>query len=169
VLENLEVLSESQRDRLADFLSDLEDGIWEIEEKKFTIPENVKIIIRTRSKLMLESWKYVIQIPLRTLKLVEIPKKERLEDIELKENIGYEKEATRWVLNLGRHGWGLKIPLSTAFQGEESTIVMRHQIEQEYKMVQQQKEVVEYIKHHFWNALLFATSKLSKGNQQENC
>jgi hypothetical protein len=30
VLENLEVLSESQRDRLAEFLSDLEDQIWVI-------------------------------------------------------------------------------------------------------------------------------------------
>jgi hypothetical protein len=30
VLENLEVLSESQRDRLAEFLSDLEDEIWVI-------------------------------------------------------------------------------------------------------------------------------------------
>jgi hypothetical protein len=59
VLENLEVLSESQRDRLAEFLSDLEDGICKIEGKKITIPENLKIVIRTRSKPMLESWKYV--------------------------------------------------------------------------------------------------------------
>jgi asparagine synthetase B (glutamine-hydrolysing) len=75
LFENLEVLSEAQRDRLAEFLSDLEDGVWEIEGKKFTIPENLKIVVKIRSKLMLKSWKYAKQIPLRTLKLVEIPKK----------------------------------------------------------------------------------------------
>jgi hypothetical protein len=58
---------------------------------------------------MLESWKYVKQIPLRTLKLMEIRKEERPENKELKEDICYEKEGTRWLLNLGRHGRGIKI------------------------------------------------------------
>jgi hypothetical protein len=73
-----------------------------------------------------------------------------------------------WVLNLGRHGWGVRIPLSSAFQGDESTIAKRHQIKQEYEMIKQQKTLLEYIKNHYRNALLFATSKLRKGNQQEN-
>jgi hypothetical protein len=114
---------------------------------------------------MLESWKYVKQIPLRTLKLMEIRKEERLEIKELKEHIGYEKEGTKWLLSLGRHGRGIKIQLSTEFQGDESTIEKRHKIEQ---MVQELKEVMKYIKNQFWNALLFAISKLSKVNQQQN-
>jgi hypothetical protein len=92
-------------------------------------------VIRTRSKSMLESWKYVKQIPLKTLKLVKIAKKERPENKEFKENISYEKEGTRWVLNLDRHGWGVKIPLSMAIQGDESTITNRNQIEQDYENV----------------------------------
>jgi hypothetical protein len=79
---------------------------------------------------MLESWKYIKQIQLRTLKLMETPKEERPENKELKENISYEREGTRWLLNLGRHGRGVKIQLSTAFQGDESTIEKHHKIEQ---------------------------------------
>jgi hypothetical protein len=113
---------------------------------------------------MLESWNYVKQIPLGMLKLIETSKKERPEYKELTENIGYEKEGAIWLLNLGRHGKGIKIQLSTAFEGDESTIEKRHRIEQEYKMAQEQKEVVKYIKNQFRSALLFATSKLRKGN-----
>jgi hypothetical protein len=60
---------------------------------------------------------------------MEIPKEKKPWNKELKENIGYEKEGTRWLLNLGRHGRGIKIQLSAAFQEDESTIAKRHLIE----------------------------------------
>lgn len=72
IFENIEILTAGQRDQFAEFLIDFNEGFLEINDKPLKLPGNVMIILRTRDLKMLESWRYVSQTPLKTLKPIPI-------------------------------------------------------------------------------------------------
>jgi hypothetical protein len=62
---------------------------------------------------MLESWKFINQVPLKTLK----PNTETIDPIKRSicyKNMNIEKNGFEYMLNLGENGECVKIPLSKA-------------------------------------------------------
>ena len=61
-------MNQAQRDQLAEVLIDFLDGFLEINGKKLKVSGYLMVILRARDINMLESWKYVSQATLKTLK-----------------------------------------------------------------------------------------------------
>lgn len=67
VLENIDAISQAQRDQLAELLMDLADNQLQIDGKPIKLPLNTMVILRTRKDEVLETWRFINQVSLKTL------------------------------------------------------------------------------------------------------